>query len=115
MAARCGDGFVEAGTEACDDGNDADGDACLRTCAAAACGDGVVEVGVEACDDGNLAIGDGCDDACVTEVAPPAMDGGGCCQGGRGGSGAGTVVALALFGLCWRRPSAARRRGARST
>ncbi|MFZ6180501.1 hypothetical protein [Nannocystis pusilla] len=46
----CGDGIVDPDTEACDDGNADDGDACLGTCVAASCGDGVVWLGVEACD-----------------------------------------------------------------
>ncbi|WAS92349.1 hypothetical protein [Nannocystis punicea] len=47
---ECGDGVVDPDTEACDDGNRDDGDACLGTCVAAGCGDGVVWVGVEDCD-----------------------------------------------------------------
>ncbi|MCY0993057.1 hypothetical protein OV203_38300 [Nannocystis sp. ILAH1] len=46
----CGDGIVDPDTEACDDGNADDGDACLGTCVAASCGDGVVWLGVEDCD-----------------------------------------------------------------
>ena len=49
VAARCGDGVRRAdlamddpGFEACDDGNCADDDGCLNSCAEAACGDGVV-------------------------------------------------------------------------
>ncbi|PCC72464.1 Myxococcus cysteine-rich repeat-containing protein [Nannocystis exedens] len=48
----CGDGVVDPDTEACDDGNRDDGDACLGTCVAASCGDGVVWLGVEDCDQG---------------------------------------------------------------
>ncbi|MEZ4383609.1 MAG: DUF4215 domain-containing protein [Nannocystaceae bacterium] len=59
----CGDGVVD-GNEACDDGNDVDGDACTNACAEAACGDGVVYDGVEACDDGNAVDGDACTSAC---------------------------------------------------
>jgi cysteine-rich repeat protein len=32
VAAKCGDGFVQAGVEACDDGNMIDNDACSNTC-----------------------------------------------------------------------------------
>lgn len=32
-AAKCGDGFVQAGTEKCDDGNTVDGDGCSKACA----------------------------------------------------------------------------------
>jgi cysteine-rich repeat protein len=63
-AAFCGDGFVQAGVEACDDGeNGDDTDACVGGCVAASCGDGVVHAGVEECDDGENG-NDG--DACVT-------------------------------------------------
>ncbi|MDC0670880.1 hypothetical protein [Nannocystis radixulma] len=48
--AVCGDGVVDPVSEACDDGNRDDGDACLNTCVAAGCGDGVVWLGVEECD-----------------------------------------------------------------
>ena len=63
----CGDGVLDPG-EACDDGNDADDDACLSTCELATCGDGVVWAGVEACDDGNLVD----HDACLATCAPAA-------------------------------------------
>ena len=61
MHQRCGDGVQrrasktpsEEGFEACDDGNEDNGDTCLNTCAAARCGDGMVRIGVEECDDGN--------------------------------------------------------------
>ncbi|MAO82815.1 MAG: hypothetical protein CMH50_02890 [Myxococcales bacterium] len=61
---RCGDGVV-SGDEACDDGNDLDGDACLNDCTVAFCGDGVVRTGMESCDDGNSDPRDGCTDACA--------------------------------------------------
>ena len=64
VAARCGDGVIEADVEACDDGNPDDSDECLATCEAAACGDGVVQTGVEACDDGNLIETDACRSTC---------------------------------------------------
>lgn len=66
--AVCGDG-VQAGAEACDDGNTRDGDGCSAGCRvepAAPCGDGAV-VGDEACDDGNTSPGDGCSAACTVE------------------------------------------------
>ena len=59
----CGDGAVE-GDEECDDGNQADDDACLANCVAARCGDGVVETDVEACDDGNEDDSDECLSSC---------------------------------------------------
>jgi cysteine-rich repeat protein len=64
----CGDGFVHAGVELCDDGNLFEDDACLSTCVPASCGDGFVQAGVEACDDGNT-IGT---DACTPSCAPAA-------------------------------------------
>ena len=74
---RCGDGVVQAPQEACDDGNDDDGDACTSACAVAVCGDGFVEAGVEACDDGNQDDGDACTSACA-----PAVCGDGIVQAG---------------------------------
>src|SRR5690606_26509036 len=74
-SASCGDGFVHAGVEECDDGNGDPTDACLLTCEEARCGDGFVHDGVEECDDGNDVSGDGCSAACVEEeVSTP--DGG---------------------------------------
>ena len=43
---ECGDGRLDGGEE-CDDGNDADTDACLTSCRWASCGDGHVRAGVE--------------------------------------------------------------------
>ena len=45
---------MQEGTEACDDGNPDDTDACLATCKNAVCGDTAVQAGVEECDDGNV-------------------------------------------------------------
>ena len=47
----CGNGAVEMG-EACDDGNEVDGDGCTNGCTMASCGDGIVWSGEEQCDDG---------------------------------------------------------------
>jgi cysteine-rich repeat protein len=63
--ASCGDGYVQADVEACDDGNAENNDACLDTCEVASCGDGFVEEGVEDCDDGNMENTDECVDGCV--------------------------------------------------
>jgi cysteine-rich repeat protein len=52
----CGDGILSPG-EACDDGNNYDGDSCSRNCTI--CGDGIKGVD-ESCDDGNDIAGDGC-------------------------------------------------------
>ncbi len=61
--AVCGNG-VQEGTEACDDGNPDDTDACLATCEAASCGDGLVRAGVEDCDDANSENTDTCLNTC---------------------------------------------------
>ncbi|MBI2896135.1 MAG: hypothetical protein HYY06_21435, partial [Deltaproteobacteria bacterium] len=57
--ATCGDSYVQAGVEDCDDGNLDNTDACIG-CTDAACGDSFVWAGVEECDDGNLSNGDSC-------------------------------------------------------
>jgi cysteine-rich repeat protein len=55
--------------EACDDGNNLDGDGCSANCLSdETCGNGVVDlVRGEECDDGNAENGDGCSDACSVE------------------------------------------------
>ena len=70
-AAICGNSIKE-GTEACDDGNQDDTDACLATCEAASCGDGLVRAGVEDCDDANSENTDACLNTCK---APACGDG----------------------------------------
>jgi cysteine-rich repeat protein len=68
--ATCGNGVVEE-SEACDDGNSSNLDACTNTCAVARCGDRFVQPGRgETCDDGNTVSGDGCSRACVAGRAP---------------------------------------------
>jgi cysteine-rich repeat protein len=65
QAAYCGDGFMHAGYEACDDGNLNDNDACTtQTCEPNVCGDGILYEGMEDCDDGNLSPNDECTDTC---------------------------------------------------
>lgn len=76
----CGDGLTAAGMEACDDGNNNNGDGCSSSCALepffncttlanlttvcrTVCGDGV-KVGGEGCDDGNIIDKDGCNSLC---------------------------------------------------
>ncbi|MBX7113722.1 MAG: DUF4215 domain-containing protein [Myxococcaceae bacterium] len=63
----CGDGKV-AGSEACDDGNQINGDGCENDCTvtgtSARCGDMHVDAS-EACDDGNQINGDGCENDCT--------------------------------------------------
>jgi cysteine-rich repeat protein len=66
--AACGDGFVRAGVEQCDDGNNVNTDGCVGGCKTAACGDGFVQAGVEECDDGNAANNDGCSSLCKSET-----------------------------------------------
>ncbi len=66
----CGNGLVE-GDEACDDGNDRDGDGCTNACEEAVCGDGIVWQGVEACDAGAQNADTGaCGPDCQVPVAP---------------------------------------------
>ncbi|MBK7829388.1 DUF4215 domain-containing protein [Nannocystis sp.] len=64
VPAVCGDAVV-AGAEECDDGNDAEDDACLSNCQLARCGDGQTQVGVEECDDGDADPGDECTGICT--------------------------------------------------
>ncbi len=63
----CGNEEVEAG-EACDDGNQVDGDGCAADCSRLEiCGDGTIDTG-EDCDDGNADDSDGCSMGCATEL-----------------------------------------------
>jgi cysteine-rich repeat protein len=62
----CGNAIAE-GSEACDDGNPDDDDACKGDCSANTCSDGFVRAGVEACDDGNAVTADGCSTGCEIE------------------------------------------------
>jgi cysteine-rich repeat protein len=72
--AACGNGRVEPG-EDCDDGNDADCDACSNRCTlVTGCGDGTT-CGSEQCDDGNADDCDGCSAACTTESGLRCGDG----------------------------------------
>jgi len=97
----CGNGLLEAG-EACDDGNNMNGDGCTAACKiedgnpctanaecssgvcdmneapplcepAGSCGNGALEAG-EGCDDGNLMTGDGCSSICLLEDGEPCTD-----------------------------------------
>jgi cysteine-rich repeat protein len=66
---RCGDGFVEFGVEACDNGgiNDA---SCNANCTLPTCGDAITNTAAgEQCDDGNAVNGDGCSTSCTYESA----------------------------------------------
>src|SRR5262249_41820678 len=88
-ASICGDGVVDPG-EACDDGNNENGDGCEADCtishgilprstlphgalpaSPSSCGNGRLDPG-EACDDGNNQDGDGCEADCtLPRPAPP--------------------------------------------
>jgi len=78
----CGDGTKE-GSEACDDGNTADGDGCSGACTfepdcstspcSSKCGDGM-RLAAEMCDDGNARDGDGCSHECKPEPGYACTD-----------------------------------------
>jgi len=97
----CGNGLLEAG-EACDDGNNTNGDGCTAACEledgssctrngecasgvcdmnelpplcepAGSCGNGVRDVS-EGCDDGNTTTGDGCSNVCLLEDGEPCVN-----------------------------------------
>ncbi len=59
----CGDGFRQADTEQCDDGNTDNGDMCTTLCKPPSCGDGFKQ-GSEQCDDGNQINTDACTTLC---------------------------------------------------
>ena len=88
--ASCGDGFVQAGVEACDDGNTASGDGCDASCLAESCGDGVLQMALgEECDGGPSCLSD-----CTLDLAAS-------CAGAPLLSGAGTIGDSAGFsGSC---------------
>jgi cysteine-rich repeat protein len=67
VASRCGDGVRDPRSEACDDGNDTNDDACTNACEEPRCGDGVLQLGEE-CDDGNDVETDACLSGCVVAV-----------------------------------------------
>jgi cysteine-rich repeat protein len=77
----CGNGVVD-GSEACDDGNQVNGDGCDANCTATACGNGIVTAG-ELCDDGNAVSGDGCNPDCTFDgCGNGALDGAEACDDG---------------------------------
>jgi hypothetical protein len=70
----CGDGYVLAGTEECDQGasnSDSAANACRTNCSFSICGDGVIDAG-EACDDGNENNTDSCLVGCVEAICGDA-------------------------------------------
>ena len=121
--AKCGDGYVWAGVEECDDGNQVNTDGCVA-CKNAKCGDGYVWAGVEECDDGNQVGGDGCSATCTVEpicgnsVCDAGEDSCSCpqdcpddpnscspCECGGGGGACFCDTACVIFGdCCWNGP-----------
>jgi len=92
VASLCGDGFVDAPGEACDDGNSDDGDGCDADCT------GSCAVDAD-CDDSNPCTRDACDASltCKSTPTPPGMTCGvdGVCMGGAcvpAGCGDGVVA-----------------------
>ena len=85
-------------SEACDDGNRVDTDACTTACALARCGDGVVQEGVEACDDGNDSNADACVGGCLAASCGDGyvQDGVEACDDGNGVDGDACTNACAL-------------------
>ncbi len=103
----CGDGFIDAGEEGDDWGDESDppGDGCHLceietgwTCVGEPsvcsenCGDGVV-VGTEECDDGNTTDGDCCSSSCDYEASGSSCDDGDACTDVDTCNGAGTCDA----------------------
>jgi cysteine-rich repeat protein len=64
---QCGNGVPEPPVEACDDGNQIEGDDCNATCTRVTiCGNGKLDVG-EVCDDHNYVSRDGCSENCLSD------------------------------------------------
>ncbi len=61
----CGNGVLDPG-EACDDGNEVNGDGCDANCTLTGCGNDILTAG-EQCEDGNVINGDGCSANCTIE------------------------------------------------
>lgn len=93
-APGCGDGVLDSQYEACDDGNNENGDGCWGNClqvergyicneegaaceSFARCGDGAV-IFPEQCDDSNTTPGDGCSATCKVELGFKCDDAGLC-------------------------------------
>ncbi|MCA9662041.1 MAG: DUF4215 domain-containing protein, partial [Myxococcales bacterium] len=86
-AAGCGDGYLQEGVEACDDGNLVNEDACTEVCQLATCGDGIIQAGVEECDDKNEVNADMCSLQCHDTPVALTLTAGGetATYGGDGG------------------------------
>ncbi len=71
VAAKCGDGAVQAGVEECDDGaNNANSpNKCKLSCKKPICGDGFTDT-AEECDDGNKVDNDNCGNTCKIACKP---------------------------------------------
>ncbi|MBL9104055.1 MAG: hypothetical protein JNL82_24130 [Myxococcales bacterium] len=77
--AECGNAVVEPG-EACDDGNQFDGDGCDSACMVVPvlCGNATIDPG-EGCDDGNADADDGCGSTCLSECGFLCLSAGEAC------------------------------------
>ena len=99
----CGDGEVDEG-EACDDGNEIDGDGCDTNCTWTACGNGIVTA-AEECDDGNTDANDCCSNTCQAQPLGQLCSDANVCNGletcdGAGHCAAGTPLDCADGDLC---------------
>jgi cysteine-rich repeat protein len=66
--AMCGDGYHNMLSEACDDGNALNDDACVGACQFNVCGDAIIYAGMEDCDDGNMVDTDECKNDCSLAI-----------------------------------------------
>lgn len=125
----CGNGVLDE-NEACDDGNNNDGDGCAADCRSvepgfscaapgkaclpiAICGDGIVAPS-EQCDDGNTVNGDGCSERCRFEVGmkcsgepsvcEPTLCGDGVVEGGESCDDGNTIPFDGCSELCQTEP-----------
>lgn len=68
---ECGDKFIDAGFEQCDNGTQENSYTpnswCRPNCTYQRCGDGILDDFIEECDDGNTLDGDGCSAVCTVE------------------------------------------------
>jgi cysteine-rich repeat protein len=96
---------VQAGVETCDDGNQANTDACAM-CKPAVCGDGFVRAGVETCDDANMVNTDGCV-ACKAAVCGDGFIQAGVeqCDDGNAASNDGCSSVCQIEGVCTLNPA----------
>jgi cysteine-rich repeat protein len=95
--ATCGDGATcsgvgctsgpGGGVEACDDGDNINGNGCDNNCSVSACGNGI-SAGVEQCDDGNNVDTDSCRNSCLLATCGDGVTcvGPSCTSGPTGGA-----------------------------